>query len=288
MCVLFCDSNCELWHTTAEELGLNVIKMPYFIEDTEYYYDLGKNTDFKMFYSKIREGKIPKTSALNEFDYIDYFEPVLKEGKDILYLTFSHMLSGTFNSMDKAIDTLSKKYPDRKIDTFDTKSISLGCGIQVYYAAKLWNEGKSSKEIIDFLTKFSSEIVTYFCVDSLQHLKRGGRITGAQAAIGTILGVKPLLKIIDNGSIISVSKIKGSKRVISELAQLVKDKGTELDKYIVFILQADCEEQGEELKKKIIELCGDNVTVIPQLVGPVIASHCGPGTLGVIFHSDKR
>jgi len=288
MCVLFCDTNCELWHTTAEEFGLKVIKMPYVLEDVEYYYDLGKATDFKYFYSKIREGKIPKTSALNEFDYIDYFEPVLKDGKDILYITFSHMLSGTFSSMDKAIETLLKKYPERKIETFDTKSISLGCGIQVYYAAKLWKEGKSSKEIIEFLTKFSAEIATYFCVDSLLHLKRGGRITGAQAAIGTILGFKPLLKIVDNGSIISVSKIKGSKRVISELAQLVKDKGTELDKYIVFILQADCEEQGEELKNKIIELCGDKVQVIPQLVGPVIASHCGPGTLGVIFHSDKR
>ena len=288
MCVLFCDTNCELWHTTVEELGLKVIKMPYFLEDKEYYYDLGKETDFKNFYSKIRSGVIPKTAALNEYDYIDYFEPVLKEGNDILYLTFSHKLSGTFESMDKAIETLLKKYPERKIETFDTKSISLGAGIQVYYAAKLWKEGKSSKEIIEFITKFSAETATYFCVDDLQHLKRGGRITGAAAVLGTLLGVKPLLKLTDEGSIISVGKIKGSRKVISELAQLVKDNGKDLDKYIVFILQADCEKQGEELKEKIIELCGEKVTVILQIVGPVIGTHCGAGTLGVIFHSDKR
>lgn len=122
---LFCDSNCELWHTEAKELGLNVIRMPYVLDGEEYYYDLGEKTDFKHFYDRMRAGAVPTTSAINEQNYIDYFEPVLKEGKDIYYITFSHKLSATFESMDRAIAALKEKYPDREIRTFDTKSISL-------------------------------------------------------------------------------------------------------------------------------------------------------------------
>lgn len=281
---LFCDTNCELWYTTARELGLNVIKMPYIIEDKEIYYDLGENTDFGEFYSKVRAGVMPKTAALNAYDYVEYFEPVLKDGKDILYITFSWKLSGTFESMQKAIDELKEKYPDRTITTFNTNSISLGAGIQVYYAAKMWKDGKTADEVLSFLQVFSPNSHAYFCVDSLKHLQRGGRISGAQAAFGTLLGIKPLLHLEPDGSIKSVGKIKGRKKVVSELANLVRKNGVELDKYNVFILHADCEELGLELSEKIKELCGDGVTVVSQIVGPVIGTHCGPGTLGVIYH----
>lgn len=133
---LFCDSNCELWYTTAKEYGLKVIRMPYVLDGKEYYYDLGENTDFRHFYDRMRAGAVPTTSAINEQNYIDYFEPVLKEGQDIYYITFSHKLSATFESMDKAIAKLKEAYPDRVIRTFDTKAISLGSGFQVRYAAE--------------------------------------------------------------------------------------------------------------------------------------------------------
>ena len=123
---LFCDSNCELWHTVAAEYGLKIIRMPYVLDGVEYYYDLGEKTDFKHFYERMRAGAVPTTSAINEQNYIDYFEPVLQEGKDIYYITFSHKLSATFESMDRAIAALKEKYPDRVIRTFDTKAISLG------------------------------------------------------------------------------------------------------------------------------------------------------------------
>ena len=103
---LFCDSNCELWHTTIKELGLNVIRMPYVLDGQEYFYDMGEATDFDHFYKRMREGAVPTTSAINEQDYIDYFEPILKAGDDIFYITFSHKLSATFESMDRAIATL--------------------------------------------------------------------------------------------------------------------------------------------------------------------------------------
>ena len=112
---LFCDSNCELWHTTVKELGLNVIRMPYTVNDEEYYYDMGENTDFKAFFDKMRDGAVAKTSALNEYAYTEYFEPVLARGEDIYYITFSHQMSGTFNAMKSAIAQLKEKYPEREI-----------------------------------------------------------------------------------------------------------------------------------------------------------------------------
>ena len=112
---LFCDSNCELWYTTVKELGLNVIRMPYTIDGKEYFYDMGEHTDFKGFLDKMRAGAVPKTSALNEYAYTEYFEPVLARGEDIYYVTFSHKMSATFNAMDSAIAALKEKYPEKSI-----------------------------------------------------------------------------------------------------------------------------------------------------------------------------
>ena len=109
---LFCDSNCELWYTTVKELGLNVIRMPYFSGGEEHYYDMGENTDFKAFFDRMKAGECPKTAALNEYAYMEYFEPVLARGEDIYYITFSHQMSATFQSMKAAIAALKEKYPD--------------------------------------------------------------------------------------------------------------------------------------------------------------------------------
>ena len=132
---LFCDSNCELWHTKVDALGLNVIRMPYIIDNEEYFYDMGKEHDFKGFFDKMRNGATPKTSALNEFAYTEYFEPILKNGEDIYYITFSHQMSGTFNAMQNVINQLKEKYPEREIRFKDTKTISLGSGFITYYGA---------------------------------------------------------------------------------------------------------------------------------------------------------
>ena len=112
---LFCDSNCELWHTTVKDLGLNLIRMPYVIDGEEYFYDMGENHNFEDFFKRMREGSAPKTSALNEFAYTEYFEPILARGEDIYYITFSHQMSGTFNAMQNVIDQLKEKYPEREI-----------------------------------------------------------------------------------------------------------------------------------------------------------------------------
>ena len=284
---LFCDSNCELWHTAAKEYGLKVISMPYVLDGQEYYYDLGEKTDFAHFYDRMRAGSVPTTSAINEQNYIDYFEPVLKEGKDIYYITFSHKLSATFNSMDRAIAALKEQYPEREIRTFDTKSISLGAGFQVRYAAEKYKAGATMDELDEYLTSLRDHTVIYFIVDDLVYLKRGGRISAVTAALGTMRGIKPMISIVPDGSLKSVGKVRGSKRVFAEFIRIMHEHNCDVKNYRVEILQADCPEAGEGLKQAIKEEFGEEVDVNVQIVGPVIAAHCGPGTLGLIFYGDK-
>jgi len=283
--VLFCDSNCELWHDEVERLNLKVIKMPYTIDGQEYYYDMGKETDFAAFYEKIRNKIIPTTAALNECDYIEYFEPFLKEGEDIFYITFSHKMSATFESMDKAIAVLNKRYPKRTITIYDTKNICMGAGYIVYQAAKKWNAGASAEELIKYLDFIRQHTAIYFGVDDLFHLKRGGRLSGAAAAFGSILGVKPILSVDDEGKLSPVFKVKGAKMLVSKLAALYNELNGGLSEYDeIFILHADSEKKAEELKEKIKELTGGKAKVKVQIIGPVVATHCGPGVIGIVFY----
>ena len=284
---LFCDSNCELWHTEAKALGLQVIRMPYVLDGEEFYYDLGEKTDFKHFYDRMRAGAVPTTSAINEQNYIDYFEPVLKEGKDIYYITFSHKLSATFESMDRAIAALKEKYPDREIRTFDTKSISLGAGFQVRLAAKKYNAGATMDELDAYLTEIREHTVVYFVVDDLVYLKRGGRISSLTAAFGSLLGIKPMISVMPDGSLQSVGKVRGAKRVFSEFVRIMREHNCNVKDYNIEVLQADCPETGAMFVETLKQEFGGDIKVDYQVVGPVIAAHCGPGTLGLIFYGNK-
>lgn len=284
---LFCDSNCELWHTEAKALGLRVIRMPYVLDGEEFYYDLGENTDFKHFYDRMRAGAVPTTSAINEQNYIDYFEPVLREGQDIYYITFSHKLSATFESMDRAVAALKEKYPDREIRTFDTKSISLGAGFQVRLAAEKYNAGATMDELDAFLEEVRDHTVVYFVVDDLVYLKRGGRISALTAAFGKMLGIKPMISVMPDGSLQSVGKVKGSKRVFAELVRIMREHKCNVKDYRIEVLQADCPETGDAFVQTLRQEFGEDIKVDYQIVGPVIAAHCGPGTLGLIFYGNK-
>ena len=284
---LFCDSNCELWHTTVKELGLYLIRMHYTVGDTEYYYDMGENTDFNAFFDKMKKGATPKTSALNEMDYLEYFEPVLKRGEDIYYVTFSHQMSGTFGAMKSAIAKLKEQYPDREIRFKDSKTISLGSGFVTYYAALKYRDGATMDELDAYLDELIPHTATYFVVDDLTYLYRGGRVSGVSKVMGNLLGIKPILYFNEEGKILNINKVKGFKKALATLRDYMKAKGSELDKYKVFVLHADCEKTAAEFVESIKKEFG-NLDVVLQPVGPVIGSHCGPGTVGLIFHAKER
>ena len=286
MSTMIFDSNGELWYTRTEELGLDYISMPYYIDGQEYFYDLGKATDFRKFYDLVRAGNIPKTQALNPEDYKKFLTPYFERGEDILYISFSHRLSGTFQSLELALRELKESYPDRRCTVFDTNSISLGAGIQVEEAAKLWKKGASDEEILDFLKTFTDRVCVYFVVDDLMHLKRGGRCSGLAAVAGTVLGLKPMLSVGADGGLTVLSKIAGRKKAIRTLAEKVAEELTD-ESCSVYVVDADCPEEGDRLRDLILEK-RPNAHVVRQIVGPVIGSHCGPGTLGVIFVGDHR
>ena len=286
MSVLICDSNGELWHTRVKELGLDYISMPYFVDGQEYDYDLGENTDFRKFYDLVRSGKIPTTQALNPEDYKRILTPYFEKGEDVLYVSFSHKLSGTFQFLDLALKELKETYPDRKCTVFDTNSISLGAGIQMEEAAKLKQKGASDEEILAFLKEFTNRVCVYFTVDDLMHLKRGGRCSGIAAVAGTILGLKPLLSMGADGGLTVLGKISGRKKAIRTLAEKVAAELAD-EECSVYVVDADCPAEGDWLRDLILEK-RPNAKVVRQIVGPVIGSHCGPGTLGVIFVGEKR
>lgn len=286
MSVLLIDADGELWYTRQEALGVQYIAMPYSYGGNEYYYDLGKNTDFAEFYKAVRGGEVPKTMALNPQEYEEILRPIFESGQDVLYVSFSHTMSGTFDHLNTALATLAEEFPERKCTVFDTKSISVGAGMQMEYAAELKNSGATDEQIIEALQRFTDRIAMYFVVDDLMHLKRGGRLSGFAAFAGSLLSLKPVLTTDENGRLTVIAKKAGKKVAMRMLVSEVIEQltGTE---YPVYVVDADCHDDGEWLAEQIRNARPD-AQIVRQTVGPVIGSHCGPGTVGVIFVADQR
>lgn len=289
MSVFFCDSNSELWHTKAEKLGLKVIGMPYNIDDDEERaYDLGKNTDFTDFYTRLKKGSSAKTSALNMQNYIEYFEPVLASGKDVLYVHFSKKMSGTFEYMNQAINFLKEKYPKNSVKCVDTYSIAVGEALIVYEAAKMWKNGATDEEIIDFVINNREKFATYFIVDDLSHLKKGGRLSRASFVVGTILNIKPVLKISKDGEIVKHSVAKGRKKALNQLFEIFIDLVDEVENHPICIVYALSEDDALKLKDMIENHFKKPLEVWLQPIGPTVGTHCGPGSIGIAFHAKHR
>lgn len=277
----FCDTNSEIDLEIFKSFGISLIKMPYTVDGEEHYYDLGENTDLTEFFAKMRKGAAVKTQALNAYDYIEYFEPVFKIGEDVLYVSFSHKMSATFESLAAAEAELKEKYPERKITLIDTKSISQGAGAIVEYAAKLFKQGKSDDFIKDAVEDYAKLIKVYFTVDNLEYLRRGGRLSKFKSFMGTLLNMKPIITINPEGRLESAESIKGRKAALKRFITLMEESGVDTD-YPVIILQADAALDLEFLYEMIAEKY-PAAKIRKQAVGPVVGCHCGPGTIGLIF-----
>ena len=282
MAVYFCDTDCELWHTTVKELGIGVIQMPYTIDGEEYLYDFGEKTDLVGFFKKMEAGSVASTSAQNEAYYLNIFEPYFAKGEDILYVSFSTKMSSTFNFLDSAIETLKAKYPGIRFERFDTESICIGCGIQVELGARFFNSHNHDIDAtIEYLTKVREHTDMLFVVENLKYLARGGRLSPAKAAIGNFMQVKPILSTKD-GELNVVAKQNGSKKAMSYVVEQFASKYQDLDDAPVYVLGADCDDVVEELTVKIKAYC-PKANIINLSIGPVIGAHCGPKTYGVIY-----
>ncbi len=283
MSKFFCDADCELDYKAIDELGITLIKMPYTLDGEESLFDCGRTTDFKGFFEKMRNGASAKTQALNEYDYLHYFEPVFQSGEDILYVSFSHKMSGTFVSMNKALEELKQKYPQRKCTVADTQSISMGAGIIVYYAAKLHNSGASDDRVVEFVEQFKAKTHVYFTVDNLVYLKRGGRLSSFKAGMGKLLGIKPIIGIKD-GELLSLENVKGRKKALSTLVSYMQKSGVDTS-YPMVLLNADCE-ADRDFTAELITEAFPGLEIWHYNVGPVVGCHCGPDTIGIIYVSE--
>lgn len=283
--VIYTDSACDIPSKTLAEWNVGFCSLSYIFQGENIQHS-SDEMPLGDFYSKMRSGAVAKTSAVNINDFYESFENEIRNGKDILYLGFSSGLSTTYNSAAIAARQLTDKYPYARILTIDTLAASAGFGLIVYLAVKEKNKGKSVDEVAKFVTDIRFKLCHWFTVDDLVYLKRGGRISSAVAIAGTLLGIKPVLHVDNEGHLINMFKVRGRKPSIQALAdkygELVSDKTLP-----IFISHGDCLDDAELLAKILNEKYGVSVDLITY-VGPVIGAHSGPGTLALFFVTDKE
>ena len=282
------DSSCDLPQSLADELDLRVLPLHVTIDGKTYnnYLD-GREIAFKDFFDKLRAGSQGTTSAVNPEEFCSEMEPVLAVGLDVLYVGFSSGLSTTYQSGCIAADELREKYPDRKILTIDSLGASLGEGLYVYLAAKKQQSGATIEETYDYLMQTRPHLCHWFTVNDLMHLKRGGRVSATAALFGTMLQIKPVMHMDDEGHLIPVSKARGRKASLQALVQQMVETATDPAEQTVFICHGDCIDDAEYTASLIREKTGAK-TVIINYVGPVIGAHTGPGVISIFFLGTHR
>ena len=282
------DSSCNLVEDMIDEFGLHILPLTFMVDGTEHRsYLKGQVTDLRQFYTMMRAGKVIKTSLPNVAESEQTLRSILDAGKDVLYLGFSSGLSGTYESTALLCRQLSDAYPDRKLVAVDTLAASGGEGLLVYHAAQLARAGKSLEEVAQWVEDNKLHLAHWFTVDDLMFLFRGGRVSRTSAWAGTMLNIKPVMHVDDEGHLIPLEKVRGRKK---SLKALVKHMAASVNRPIqepIFITHGDCIEDAEYLAGLVRDELGVSDIRI-NYVDPVIGAHSGPGTMALFFLADKR
>lgn len=285
--VILTDSSCDLPSGIADSLGLVVAPLTFEMEGGSYtnYLDW-REIDAHSFYDKLHGTALAPTSAVNVGTFTELMEPILEAGKDILYLGFSSGLSATWQNGEIAAADLREKYPERTIFTVDTLCASLGQGLLVWLTAHKKLEGKSITECRDFAEETKLHIVHWFTVEDLKFLWRGGRVSKTAATVGTILDIKPVMHVDNEGHLIPVYKVRGRKKSLRELGKNTAGVAIDLTGQTIFISHCDCLPEAEALAEQVKEAGAKDVII--NFVGPVIGSHSGPGTMAIFCVGRER
>lgn len=282
------DSNIDMSQKMIADLDLSVGLMKFTIEGKTYTDQSDKSElPTPTFYNMLREGKTSTTTQINTDEFEKLFEPILQNGEDILYIGFSSGLSGTYQSACIAADELREKYPERKLYTVDSLSASMGQGLLVYHAAMLKKNGTDIDTLYTWLKDNLLKMCHWFTVDDLNHLKRGGRVSAATALVGTMLGIKPVLHVDDEGHLINVAKARGRKASLDMLVQKMEESAIDPEKQVIFISHGDCLNDAKYVADKIRAKFGTKKIEI-NFVGPVIGGHAGPGVVALFFFGKQR
>lgn len=283
--VVTVNSTVDLPREWVEERNVPVIPLKYTI-DGETYTDMYGLTG-KEFFAKLREGKMSVTSQVNPDEAKEALEPILREGKDILHLGFSSGLSGTYNSMRIAGEELAEEYPDAKIIIIDTLCACMGEGLLLYKVLQMKDAGKGIDEIAQWMEENKLHVCHNVTVDDLNHLHRGGRVSKASAIVGTMVQIKPIIHVDNEGKLQVIAKERGRKKSLNKIVDMAAEQSKGWDNDIVMITHGDCIEEAEYVAGLVREKMGVKEVMINN-IGTVIGSHTGPGVLAVFCMGNKR
>ena len=283
--VITVNSTVDLPKEWLEERHVPVVPLKYTI-DGETYTDM-EGLSAKEFFAKLREGKMSVTSQVNPEEAAELLEPYVKAGKDVLHLGFSSGLSGTLNSMRIAGQMLEEKYPEAKVIVIDTLCACLGEGLLLYKALQQKAMGKTIDETAQWVEENKLHICHNVTVDDLNHLHRGGRVSKTTAVLGTLVQIKPIIHMDDNGKLQVIGKERGRKKSLNKIVDMAVEQSKGWDNDIIMITHGDCIEDAEYVAKLVREKMGiDNILI--NNIGTVIGSHTGPGVVAVFCMGDKR
>lgn len=283
--IITVNSTVDTGKEWLEERNVPVIPLKYTIDGQEYT-DMYGLSD-KEFFQKLREGKMSVTSQINPEEAKEMLEPYVKEGKDVLHLAFSSALSGTCNSMKIAAEELQEEYPEAKVIVVDTLCACMGEAMLLYYALKQKEAGKTIEEVAQWVEENKLHVCHNVTVDDLFHLHRGGRVSKTAAVLGTMVKVKPIIHMDDNGALKVIGKERGRKKSLHKIVDMAVERSKGWDNEIIMITHGDCLEDAEYVAKLVREKMGvENVFI--HNIGTVIGSHTGPGVVATFCMGNKR
>ena len=289
--LLSCESTIDLPYSYANERNLPVLFYSYQVDGVNYEDDMGRDPEaLPKFYGFLAEGKLPTTAQLNEFQYETFFDNLLQQG-DVLHIAFGSGMTASVQNAMLAAEALREKYPERRLVVIDSLCSSSGYGLLVDGAADLRDAGKSLDETADWVLAHRQNVHHQFYSTELKFYRRSGRMSGAAAAIGTVLGICPIMRLDDKGRIIAYDKVRGKKNAVARTVETMKRhaEGGEAYSGKVFICHSNCPADAEATKAAVaaafphidgeIRICD---------IGTIVASHSGPGTVAVFFFGDAR
>lgn len=285
---IFTDSTANLPNGIIDRFKLNVLAVPVIVNgEVTYSYEKDGKNDLKIFYEKLRKKESISTSCINKESFLDAFEPVLKQGKDILYIAFSSNLSVTCENGKAAAKELMIKYPGRTVSVVDSLGASMGEGLMVYYACTLKEQDKTLEEVRDFLEKNKLRLAHWFTVEDLYWLFKGGRVKATSYLLASILNIKPVMHCDDDGRLTAVGKVLGRKKSILAMVDKMVQTIENPEEQVIFIGHGDCVADAEFMISKIKEKIKVK-EFVTHYIDPVIGAHSGPGTLALFFLGSKR
>ena len=286
--VILTDSSADLGAELVQQLDVQVLPLSFILNQHTYHnYPDNREMDPHLFYEKLRAGEVATTAAVNVAEYVDAVEPLLQAGHDVLILAFSSGLSTTYNSSVIAAEELREKYPDRKVYTVDTLCASLGQGLLVYLAAQERARGKTIEEVRDWAEANKLHLCHQFTVDDLHFLKRGGRISATTAVLGSMLQIKPVLHVDDEGHLINIAKARGRQASLKALVDKMEQTAIDPAAQTVFISHGDCLEDAQAVAQMVKDRMGVKEVYLNH-IGPVIGAHAGPGTVALFYVGTER